>query len=76
MSTFGSRPARRLPTSPFNREPEEPAVAEVYAVDDRVTHDKYGLGTVVSVDDDREVVVNFGTGTCRIALPNRKLSLL
>ena len=75
MSSFGSRRARPLATSPFNREPEEPLV-QVFAVDDRVTHDKYGLGTVVSVDGVREVVVNFGAETCRIALPNRKLSLL
>lgn len=76
MTTFGSRPARRLATSPFNREPEEAAIPDVFAVDDRVSHDKYGLGTVVSVNGVRDVVVNFGAETCRIALPSRKLSLL
>ena len=76
MSTSSSRPARRLATSLFNREPVEVSAPEVYAVDDRVSHDKYGLGTVVSANGTREVVVNFGAETRRISLPNPKLSLL
>ena len=76
MSTSNSRPARYLATSPFNREPAAPAVPDVFAVDDRVTHDRYGLGTVVSVNGTREVIVNFGAETRRISLPNPKLTLL
>jgi hypothetical protein len=76
MSTSNPRPGRRLATSPFNREPAEPVIPDVFAVDDRVSHDKYGLGTVVSVNGTREVIVNFGAETRRIALPNPKLSLL
>jgi hypothetical protein len=76
MSTSRPRAARHLSTSPFNREPAEPVVPEVFAIDDRVTHDKYGLGTVVSVDGTREVIVNFGAETRRLALPNPKLALL
>jgi len=76
MNTSSPRPARRLATSPFNREPVAPVVPEVFALDDRVSHDKYGLGTVVGVNGTREVIVNFGSETRRISLPNPKLSLL
>jgi hypothetical protein len=51
-------------------------VPEVFAVDDRVSHDKYGLGTVLSVNGTREIIVNFGAETRRIALPNPKIALL
>jgi hypothetical protein len=71
-----SRPVRRLATSPFNRPIAEPVVPDVFAVADRVAHDKYGLGTVVRVSGTREVIVNFGAETRRISLPNPKLALL
>lgn len=67
---------RPLPTSPFNKNPAEVAPAETYAVDDMVTHDRYGLGTVVATEGDHAVVVNFGVDTRRIGLPNPKLSRL
>ena len=67
---------RVLPTSPFNKNPAEVAPAEIYAVDDMVTHDRYGLGTVVATEGEFAVVVNFGVDTRRIALPNAKLSRL
>lgn len=76
MSTSNYRPGRPLATSPFSREPVAPVVPDVFAVDDRVAHDKYGLGTVVSVNGTREVIVNFGSETRRINLPNPKLALL
>ncbi len=67
---------RRPPGSPFNKpEPELPP-AEVYVVNDRVTHDRYGVGTVISVVGTSEVAVNFGSETRRIALPNNKLQRL
>lgn len=67
---------KRPPGSPFNK-PEVPAEpAPIYAVDDRVTHDRYGLGTVIAITDGREITVDFGAQTIRIALPSSKLSHL
>ena len=43
---------------------------------DQVTHDKYGLGRVVTVEDDTAVVIDFGTQRVRIATPCAKLSKL
>ncbi|HEX3612345.1 MAG TPA: hypothetical protein VHU88_11730 [Sporichthyaceae bacterium] len=62
---------RRPPGSPF-REPEPPPTV-VYEVNDLVTHDRYGVGTVTSVTGTSEVIVNFGSELRRIALPNVKL---
>jgi hypothetical protein len=63
---------RHLPTSPFSAPPEAPPV-EQFAVDDRVSHDKYGLGQVVGVEDDTAVLVDFGTQKVRIPAPYAKL---
>jgi hypothetical protein len=76
VSTSSPRPARHLSTSPFKPRVVETVVPEVFAVDDRVSHDKYGLGTVLSVNGTREIIVNFGAETRRIALPNPKIALL
>jgi len=65
---------RRLPTSPFSAPPPAPP-AEVFAVDDQVTHDKYGLGVIVGVEDDA-VLVDFRPHQRRIALPCGKLTKL
>jgi hypothetical protein len=74
------RPARAasrrfLPGSPFNTLPVDPPV-EQYAVRDRVTHDKYGLGWVVLVEDDEAVVVDFGSRKVRILSPFTRLTKL
>jgi hypothetical protein len=62
-------PARRyLPTSPFNA-PVDEEPADSYEPRDLVTHDKYGLGTVLDVQGEAAVVVDFGTHRRRIALP-------
>ena len=45
-------------------------------VDERVTHDKYGLGRVVSVEGDQAVVVDFGDSQIRLMRPFDKLSSL
>ncbi|MGH8970928.1 MAG: hypothetical protein ACRDV1_13370 [Actinomycetes bacterium] len=66
---------RQLPTSPFSA----PVAAPVqrFAVEDRVTHDQYGLGSVVAVESDIAVVIDFGGGQlCRITSPFAKLNLL
>jgi hypothetical protein len=66
-------PVRRyLPGSPFNAPvAEEPA--EIYEPRDLVSHDKYGLGSVLDVDGQTAVVVDFGTHRRRITLPCAKL---
>ena len=67
---------RFLPTSPFKPPPPAPP-PEQFAVQDQVTHDKYGLGRVVTVEDaDDALVINFGNRLVRIATPCAKLSKL
>ncbi|MFI6293560.1 hypothetical protein ACIBEJ_18360 [Nonomuraea sp. NPDC050790] len=44
-----------------------------FEVQDLVSHDKYGLGSVIRVEKDVAVVVNFGTETLRITVPYAKL---
>jgi len=41
-----------------------------------VTHDKYGLGRVVSVEDETVLVIDFGTQKIRISTPCAKLTKL
>jgi hypothetical protein len=73
MSPRRAGPARRyLPGSPFNTPvTEEPA--ESYEPRDLVSHDKYGLGSVLDVQGQDAVVVDFGTHRRRITLPCAKL---
>ena len=66
---------RFLPGSPFNVLPVDTFV-EQFAVRDQVTHDKYGLGSVVLVEDDEAVVVEFGLLKVRILTPFAKLTKL
>jgi hypothetical protein len=66
---------RFLPTSPFKPPPPAPP-AEQFAVHDQVTHDKYGLGRVMSIEDDTILVIDFGTQKLRITLPCAKLTKL
>jgi len=66
---------RFLPTSPFKPPPAAPP-AERFAVQDQVTHDKYGLGRVVSVEDDTALVIDFRTHQVRITMPCAKLTKL
>ena len=62
-----------LASSPFQPEPEQ--VIESFELQDRVTHDKYGLGRVVD-KEHAAVTVDFGTCTCRILSPYAKLEKL
>ena len=64
MATRDSAGRRHLATSPFQPTPAQPP-AEVFAVDDRVTHDRHGLGTVVSSGPDEWVTVQFSSGETR-----------
>ena len=43
---------------------------------DQVTHDKYGLGRVISVEADATLVVDFGSCRVRIMTPCAKLTKL
>jgi hypothetical protein len=61
-----------LPGSPFNNQPPLPPV-ETFAAQDLVTHDKYGLGTVLGVEGDFAVLVDFGPQQVRIQVPCSKL---
>jgi len=45
-------------------------------VHDQVTHDRYGLGMVIGVEDDVAVIVDFGTQQARIMTPFTKLTKL
>ena len=71
--TRKAAPRRHLATSPFKPAPV-PDI-EQYAVDDRVTHDSYGLGWVVAVDGE-SVTVDFGSHRRRIVTPFAKLTKL
>jgi hypothetical protein len=66
---------RLLPTSPFAAAPPAPP-AEQFAEQDQVTHDKYGLGRVISVEDDDTLVIDFGARRVRITMPCAKLAKL
>jgi len=66
---------RLLPTSPFG--PAPPALPpEQFAEQDQVTHDKYGLGRVISIQDDATLVIDFGVRRMRITMPCAKLAKL
>jgi hypothetical protein len=75
MSPYPGRPRRHLATSPFHApEPEPPA--ERFAIGDKVTHDKYGLGTVTGVEEGTALIIDFGSHVHRILTPSAKLSKL
>ena len=75
MKPTSAAARRHLPTSPFNVPVVAPPV-EQFAVADRVTHDRYGLGTVVSVEEGLAVLVSFGSRRERITAPYGKLTKL
>jgi hypothetical protein len=66
---------RRIPGSPFDV-PVVEELAETYELHDLVTHDKYGLGSILAVEGEAAVVVDFGAQRLRVALPCGKLSKL
>jgi hypothetical protein len=71
-----NRPGARrshLASSPFQPEPE-PEI-ENFELQDRVSHDQYGLGRVVSKEYSA-VTVDFGNCTHRINSPYPKLQKL
>ena len=66
---------RHLPTSPFAAAPPAPP-AEQFAEQDQVTYDKYGLGRVISTQDEATLIIDFGARRMRITLPCAKLAKL
>lgn len=76
MGNMQTRSAARrfLPGSPFNNLRVVPEV-EDFAVQDRVNHDSYGLGRVITKEDGA-VTVDFGTRRIRIVSPFHKLAKL
>jgi hypothetical protein len=68
-------PTRRyLPSSPF-KPPAPVRPAETFVVQDQVTHDTYGLGVILGVED-HAVLVDFRPDQRRIPLPCAKLTKL
>ena len=65
---------RPLPASPFKASTNQPV--EKFNIDDRITHDRHGLGRVVLLESDTVVHVAFGSEVRRIALPNSKVTRL
>ena len=66
---------RPVPGSPFNKPPPEPQPVEEFAAQDLVTHDRYGLGRVISAEAGA-VLVEFGAVRHRISAPYAKLTKL
>ncbi|MFI6414913.1 MULTISPECIES: hypothetical protein [unclassified Streptomyces] len=65
---------RHLPTSPFKAR-VVPA-PKVLAVGDQVTHDMYGLGRVLGVEEGIAALVDFGSTRRRILSPYAKMTKL
>jgi hypothetical protein len=65
-----------LPASPFNAVREAIPPDEVYAVGDRVVHDRYGLGRVVFVLGSDAVDADFGTDVRRVSTPTTRMHKL
>lgn len=77
MNTSFAGTRRVLAGSPFNTPPADLGPVEHFAIDDRVSHDRFGLGTVVNVEGQSAVHADFGNGVVRrITLPSTKLTKL
>jgi hypothetical protein len=73
--TRSSSGARRRPSaSPFAD--AVPADVEQFNVGDRVTHEEFGLGTVVHTAGTTAVDAEFSSGRVRILAPFTKLTKL
>jgi hypothetical protein len=76
VKTTRAAARRYLPGSPFNNIPAPVRRVERYALHDQVTHDRYGLGVVIGVEEEVAVLVDFGTQRERIPAPYSKLTKL
>jgi hypothetical protein len=73
MRTKSAAQRRHFASSPFQPQPEP--VIQQFAVEDRVSHDHYGLGRVVNAEDGA-VTVDFGSNRVRIVSPFNKMEKL
>jgi hypothetical protein len=73
MTTRPTPKRRHLASSPFQPEPEP--VIETFEVDNRVSHDSYGVGRVIDTEAGA-ITVDFGSKKVRIVSPFRKLEHL
>jgi len=71
-----ARPRRFIAGSPFNKPTAPEPPPEEYALQDRVTHDRYGLGRVVALEDESSLIVDFGSRVTRIRLPCPRMTKL
>lgn len=79
LTVVHTRPApgrRTLAASPFAPRPAAVPAAEHLAVNDRVTHDRFGMGRVVAIVDDVRVLVDFGSGAPVVSIPHLRLTRL
>jgi hypothetical protein len=76
MNSYRAFPRRPLPGSPFAKNAVPPSEAEQYSVNDKVTHDKYGLGTIIGVEEGVGVVVDFRSHKQHLRTPCSKLAKL
>lgn len=65
---------RSLSSSPFQDPVAQPI--EVFELHDRVTHDRYGLGSIIGAERDIAVLVDFSSEQVRIVSPFHKLTKL
>jgi hypothetical protein len=72
--TKPAAPKRHLPTSPFQA-PVAPAPKH-FAMGDQVTHDVYGLGRVVGIEEGIAALVDFRSVQKRILSPYAKMTKL
>ncbi|MGY3202547.1 hypothetical protein [Streptomyces sp. TE5632] len=72
--TKPAAPKRHLPTSPFKA--PVTLVPEDFAMGDQVTHDVYGLGRVIGIEDGIAALVDFGSTRMRILSPYAKMTKL
>ncbi|WP_028799282.1 hypothetical protein [Streptomyces sp. 142MFCol3.1] len=72
--TKSSAPRRHLPTSPFAA-PVAP-VAKEFSLGDRVSHDQYGLGTIVGAEEGIAMLVDFGAQRVRVLSPYGRMDRL
>ncbi|REK92159.1 hypothetical protein DY245_00455 [Streptomyces inhibens] len=72
--TKPSAPRRHLSTSPFKAPIVPPA--KQFGLGDRVSHDQYGLGRIVDVEDGIALLVDFGSRQVRIVSPYSRMNKL
>lgn len=68
------RTRRHLASSPFP--PPAEIVDEVYEVGARVSHDRFGVGRVLSVQGSTSTQVDFGSGSVHVPLPCKTMTAL